>query len=246
MQSKADRPFVTRSGSSRLGTWPTGTGGEPGQVVAAGQAVIRIAEAGASEAIVALPETILPAIGSMAEATVFGGDGRRFPARLRQLSDAADPLTRTYEAALHPGSDDARETALGPGDARRPRQPDQRRHLPRVAHGGRFLSEPEKSGKRDRAGSGDQDDSRCHESLRIHASPLQSSGSRPASIRVRRARAGGGRCALLGISTRAVPAADLRRSLTRPSPSRRPSRTRRARPDSPAWRRPRSRRRRGP
>jgi RND family efflux transporter MFP subunit len=71
--------------------------GEPGQVVAAGQAVIRIAEAGAREAIVALPETIRPAIGSMAEATVFG-DGRRFPARLRQLSDAADPLTRTYEA----------------------------------------------------------------------------------------------------------------------------------------------------
>ena len=65
--------------------------GEPGQVVAAGQAVIRIAEAGAREAIVALPETIRPAIGSMAEATVFGGDGRRFPARLRQLSDAAKP-----------------------------------------------------------------------------------------------------------------------------------------------------------
>jgi RND family efflux transporter MFP subunit len=75
-----------------------GTLGEPGQVVAAGQAVIRIAEAGAREAVIALPETIRPAIGSIAEATLFGDDDRRYPARLRQLSDAADVGTRTYEA----------------------------------------------------------------------------------------------------------------------------------------------------
>lgn len=75
-----------------------GTLGEPGQVVAAGQAVIRIAEAGAREAVIALPETVRPAIGSMAEATLFGDDDRRYPARLRQLSDAADIGSRTYEA----------------------------------------------------------------------------------------------------------------------------------------------------
>jgi RND family efflux transporter MFP subunit len=75
-----------------------GTLGEPGQVVAAGQAVIRIAEAGAREAVIALPETIRPAIGSMAEATLFGDDDHRYPARLRQLSDAADTGSRTYEA----------------------------------------------------------------------------------------------------------------------------------------------------
>lgn len=72
--------------------------GEPGQVVSAGQAVIRIAEAGPREAVVALPETIRPAIGSAAEASVYGGDGHRYAAHLRQLSDAADPQTRTYEA----------------------------------------------------------------------------------------------------------------------------------------------------
>jgi RND family efflux transporter MFP subunit len=72
--------------------------GEPGQVVSAGQIVVRIAKAGPREAVVALPETIRPAIGSVAEASVYGADGRRYPAHLRQLSDAADAQTRTYEA----------------------------------------------------------------------------------------------------------------------------------------------------
>jgi RND family efflux transporter MFP subunit len=72
--------------------------GDPGQVVSAGQTVVRIAEAGPREALVALPETIRPMIGSVAEASVYGSDGRRYKAHLRQLSDSADPQTRTYEA----------------------------------------------------------------------------------------------------------------------------------------------------
>src|SRR6266702_1045186 len=72
--------------------------GEPGQVVSAGQTVVRLAEAGPREAVVALPETIRPTIGSMAEASVYGSDGRRYTAHLRQLSDSADAQTRTYEA----------------------------------------------------------------------------------------------------------------------------------------------------
>lgn len=72
--------------------------GEPGQVVSAGQTVVRIAKAGSREAVVALPETIRPAIGSAAEASVYGGDGRRYTAHLRQLSNSADAQTRTYEA----------------------------------------------------------------------------------------------------------------------------------------------------
>jgi RND family efflux transporter MFP subunit len=72
--------------------------GEPGQVVSAGQAVIRLAQAGPREALVALPETVRPALGSAAEASVYGSDGRRYTAHLRQLSDAADAQTRTYEA----------------------------------------------------------------------------------------------------------------------------------------------------
>jgi RND family efflux transporter MFP subunit len=72
--------------------------GEPGQVVSAGQTVVRIAKAGPREAVVALPETIRPPIGSVAEAGVYGADGRRYTAHLRQLSDSADAPTRTYEA----------------------------------------------------------------------------------------------------------------------------------------------------
>jgi RND family efflux transporter MFP subunit len=72
--------------------------GEPGQVIAAGQTVVRVAQAGPREAVVSLPETIRPAIGSAAEASVYGGDGRRYTAHLRQLSNSADARTRTYEA----------------------------------------------------------------------------------------------------------------------------------------------------
>jgi len=72
--------------------------GEPGQVVSAGQTVVRLAQAGPREAVVALPETIRPAIGSRANATVYGDGERQYTAQLRQLSDAADAQTRTYEA----------------------------------------------------------------------------------------------------------------------------------------------------
>jgi RND family efflux transporter MFP subunit len=76
----------------------TQTLGEPGQVVSAGQTVVRLAQSGPREAVVALPETIRPAIGSLAEASLYGSDGRRYAAHLRQLSDSADAQTRTYEA----------------------------------------------------------------------------------------------------------------------------------------------------
>jgi len=70
---------------------------EPGQVVAAGQTVVRLARAGPREARVDLPETLRPPIGSQARASLFGRpDGGT--ARLRQLSDAADPQTRTFDA----------------------------------------------------------------------------------------------------------------------------------------------------
>ncbi len=76
----------------------TQTLGEPGQVISAGQTVVRLSHAGPREAVVALPETIRPAIGSMAEASLYGRDERRYPAHLRQLSDSADAQTRTYDA----------------------------------------------------------------------------------------------------------------------------------------------------
>src|SRR5688500_9987941 len=70
---------------------------EPGQVVSTGQPVVKLAHAGPREAVINLPETVRPAVGSAAQAKLYGGD-TSWPARLRQLSDAADPVTRTYDA----------------------------------------------------------------------------------------------------------------------------------------------------
>ena len=71
---------------------------EPGQVVSAGQPVVRLAKAGPREAIVHLPETVRPVMGAQAQARLYGKDAGVTPAKLRLLSDSADPLTRTFEA----------------------------------------------------------------------------------------------------------------------------------------------------
>lgn len=70
---------------------------EPGQVVDAGQTVIKLAHSGAREASVDLPETVRPQLNSKAQAKLFGSEVRN-SVYLRQLSDSADLLTRTYEA----------------------------------------------------------------------------------------------------------------------------------------------------
>ena len=70
---------------------------EPGQVVVAGQVVVRVAHAGRREAIIELPETLRPAIGSSGRATLYGSGVTGF-GKLRQLSDAANRHTRTFEA----------------------------------------------------------------------------------------------------------------------------------------------------
>jgi RND family efflux transporter MFP subunit len=71
---------------------------EPGQVVRAGEPVLRLARTGQREALVNLPESVRPAPGSVARASLPGLPGQAFGARLRQLSDAADPHSRTFEA----------------------------------------------------------------------------------------------------------------------------------------------------
>ena len=77
----------------------TATLAEPGQVVAVGQAVARLAHRGEMEALVALPETWLgEARASRASVTLWAGPEKRFPARLRELSPQAEATTRTYAA----------------------------------------------------------------------------------------------------------------------------------------------------
>ena len=70
---------------------------EPGQVVDAGQVVVRVAHAGSREAVVELPETLRPVIGSTGRATLYGSE-LMGAAKLRQLSNAANRQTRTFEA----------------------------------------------------------------------------------------------------------------------------------------------------
>jgi RND family efflux transporter MFP subunit len=70
---------------------------EPGQVVAAGQTVIQLAHDGPREALINLPEGMRPDLGTIASARLYGQD-QMYQANLRQLSDAADPASRTFEA----------------------------------------------------------------------------------------------------------------------------------------------------
>ena len=72
--------------------------GEPGQVVAAGQTVVRLARSGPREALVSLPENIRPQVGSKGVATVFGSGQAEGSATLRLLSDSANVQTRTFDA----------------------------------------------------------------------------------------------------------------------------------------------------
>jgi len=65
---------------------------EPGQVVAAGQTVIQLAHDGPREAVINLPEGVRPDLGTTASARLYGRD-QMYQARLRELSDAADPPT---------------------------------------------------------------------------------------------------------------------------------------------------------
>jgi len=77
----------------------TATLAEPGQVVAMGQAVVRLAHRGEMEAVVALPETWLAAARSAdAAVRLWSGPNRGYAAHLRELSPQADSVTRTYAA----------------------------------------------------------------------------------------------------------------------------------------------------
>ncbi|WP_051679041.1 efflux RND transporter periplasmic adaptor subunit [Xanthobacter sp. 91] len=75
------------------------TSAEPGQVVASGQTIVRVARLDEKEALVSLPETAL-ADARTADAVVslWADPGRRIPARLRELSPQADATSRTYPA----------------------------------------------------------------------------------------------------------------------------------------------------
>src|SRR5262249_4435657 len=72
---------------------------EPGQVVASGQAAIRVARLAEKEVAVAIPETLLArARSGEARVAVWSRPNKRYVAKLRELAPSADPATRTYMA----------------------------------------------------------------------------------------------------------------------------------------------------
>lgn len=75
------------------------TAAEPGQVVATGQTIVRVARLDEKEALVALPEIDLAdARTAPASMELWAAPGKAYPVRLRELSPQADATSRTYPA----------------------------------------------------------------------------------------------------------------------------------------------------
>ena len=75
---------------------------EAGQIVSAGQPVLRLAQDGEREVAIAIPEAqfIGRRVGEAAEVVLLSGDGVPRTGRLRELSAVADPASRTYAARV--------------------------------------------------------------------------------------------------------------------------------------------------
>ncbi len=86
---------------------------EAGQVVAAGQAVARVARSGSREAVVNIPEHRMElAKAGFATVSLWSSGGSRHPVKLRELSPIADPISRTYQAR-YSIPDDVHDVELG-------------------------------------------------------------------------------------------------------------------------------------
>lgn len=75
----------------------TGVEAEPGQVLAAGTPVLRLARDGARDAVFSVPEDKVAAlkVGGKAEVRVWGS-GLVLPGTVREVAASADPITRTF------------------------------------------------------------------------------------------------------------------------------------------------------
>nr|WP_234814857.1 efflux RND transporter periplasmic adaptor subunit [Noviherbaspirillum denitrificans] len=80
----------------------TGIDAEVGQVVAAGTPVLRVAQAGEKEVVIAIPEDKVEALRKVTDVKVriWSSRDEQIPGKLRELSPVADPATRTYTAKI--------------------------------------------------------------------------------------------------------------------------------------------------
>ncbi len=75
---------------------------EPGEVVAAGQAVAQLARTGELDVLINVPENELAKmkIGQALSIRLWSAPGKTYAGTLRELSPVADPATRTYSARV--------------------------------------------------------------------------------------------------------------------------------------------------
>jgi membrane fusion protein, multidrug efflux system len=85
----------------------TAVTGEAGQVVAAGQAVMKVANPKDKELAITVPESKIGEFRSLAKSEdagmkigLWSQPGKYYPARVREIGGAADPVTRTYLVRL--------------------------------------------------------------------------------------------------------------------------------------------------
>jgi RND family efflux transporter MFP subunit len=85
---------------------------EPGQVVAAGAAVVRIAQDGPRDVVFSVPEDKVASIRPGSQVTVrVWSNGGAFQGKVREVAASADPVTRTYLVKV--GLNGADQPALG-------------------------------------------------------------------------------------------------------------------------------------
>ncbi|WP_426398820.1 efflux RND transporter periplasmic adaptor subunit [Ralstonia sp. R-29] len=80
----------------------TGVDAEVGQVVSAGQPVVRVAQTAEKEVVVGIPEDQVDTLRKSPEVSVklWADQSRSIPAKVREIAPAADPLTRTYTVKI--------------------------------------------------------------------------------------------------------------------------------------------------
>ena len=80
----------------------TNVAAEPGQVVAAGQPIITVADATETEIAVAVPEQDAGelSIGQVAKVTLWAGPGLSVDGRIREIAGQADAASRTYPVRI--------------------------------------------------------------------------------------------------------------------------------------------------
>ncbi len=80
----------------------TGVDAEVGQVVSAGQPVVRVAQTAEKEVVVGIPEDQVDALRKSPDVRIklWADPSRSLPGKVREIAPAADPVTRTYTVKI--------------------------------------------------------------------------------------------------------------------------------------------------